>query len=217
MTKLAPSLYSADFSCLREQLDYLNNADMLHLDVMDGNFVPNITFGPGLIEDIRSFCELPFDAHLMISQPGKYIEKFAAAGSDYITFHIEAAVHSHRIIQQIKDLECQAGISINPDTSLENVEYLLPELDLLLIMTVNPGFGGQKFIPAMLNKISRAREMIENADTGTEVAVDGGIKQHNVEKVVKAGAEIIVAGSAILGKDDPARAVEGFKEKFASC
>lgn len=214
MAKLAPSLLAADFSCLGEQISQISGADMLHLDIMDGNFVPNITFGPEIIKDIRKDSDLTFDSHLMISDPARYIDAFAEAGSDIITFHVEATDHSHRVIQKIKNNECGAGIALNPNTPLTNIEYLLPQLDLILIMSVNPGFGGQKFIPIMRNKIARTKDLLEKHDSSAQIAVDGGIKPDNVNSIIRAGADIIVAGSAILGRENPETAVKRFKKKM---
>ncbi len=214
MTKLAPSLLAADFSRLDEQLEQISSADMLHLDIMDGNFVPNISFGPVVIESIRDKTELEFDTHLMIENPGDYIDDFVRAGSDCITFHVEATEHSHRVLQKIKSAGIKAGISLNPGTPLNNIEYILPDLDLILIMTVNPGFGGQDFIPIMEKKISQTKEMLEKSGSQAPIAVDGGLKPDNVHSVIEAGADIIVAGSAVLGQDDPASAVDEFRARF---
>ncbi len=214
MTKLAPSLLAADFSNLNEQLSQISKADMLHLDVMDGNFVPNISFGSEIIKDLRNVSELIFDTHLMISEPGRYIKAFADAGSDIITFHEEATNHSHRVMQKIKKTGCKAGISLNPNTPLHNIEYLVPQLDLILIMSVNPGFGGQEFISIIKEKISQTRDLIEKNNSSAQIAVDGGIKLDNVESIIEAGADIIVAGSAIFGSDRPEIAVKKFKERM---
>ncbi len=214
MTKLAPSLLAADFSRLEEQLEKISSADMLHLDIMDGNFVPNISFGPLVIESIRDKTELEFDTHLMIENPGDYIDDFVRAGSDCITFHVEATEHSHRVLQKIKSAGVKAGISLNPGTPLNNIEYILPDLDLILIMTVNPGFGGQDFIPIMEKKISKTEEILKKNGSQAHIAVDGGLKPDNVHRVIEAGADIIVAGSAVLGQDDPAAAVREFRARF---
>ncbi len=212
MIKVAPSLLASDFSKLAEEVKTIENADMLHLDVMDGHFVPNLTFGPGLISALRDKTELAFDTHLMISNPEDYIEDYAEAGSDYITFHIEATDHSHRLVQRIKDAGCKAGVSLNPGTSLEDIKFIIPDLDLVLIMSVNPGFGGQKYIPQITEKISDLNKMINNiGDKKAEIAVDGGIKLHNVNEIIKAGADIIIAGSAIFGSENRNAIIEKFK------
>lgn len=211
MIKIAPSLLASDFSKLAEEVKTIENADMLHLDVMDGHFVPNLSFGPGLISDLRNKTDLIFDTHLMISNPEDYIEDYAEAGSDYITFHIEATSHSHRLIQRIKEAGCKAGVSLNPGTSLDDIKYILPDLDLVLIMSVNPGFGGQKYISQITEKISELSNMINEIDSNVEIAVDGGIKLHNVNEVIKAGADVIIAGSAIFGSEDRHQIIEKFK------
>lgn len=211
MIKVAPSLLASDFSELAEEVKTIENADMLHLDIMDGHFVPNLTFGPGLISALRAKTELAFDTHLMISNPEDYIEDYAEAGSDYITFHIEATDHSHRLIQRIKEAGCKAGVSLNPGTSLEDIKFILPDLDLVLIMSVNPGFGGQKYIPQITEKINELNNMIKKLDNNVEIAVDGGIKLYNVNEVITAGADIIIAGSAIFGSDNRHDVIEQFK------
>lgn len=211
MIKIAPSLLASDFTRLAEEVKTISNADMLHLDIMDGHFVPNLTFGPGLIAALRGDSELIFDTHLMISNPEDYIEEYAEAGSDYITFHIEATDHSHRLIQRIKEAGAKAGVSLNPGTSLKDIELILPDLDLVLIMSVNPGFGGQKYISQITEKISKLNDMIEELDNDVEIAVDGGIKLHNVNEVINAGADIIIAGSAIFGTDNPYETIEKFR------
>ena len=206
-TKFAPSLLAADFSQLKAEVQLIKDADYLHLDVMDGVYVPNITFGPGLIKSIRKHSQLPFDTHLMITKPERYIKDFAAAGSDILTVHIEATDHIHRAIQLIKNQGIKAGVSLNPATPVESLEYLLPDLDLVLIMSVNPGFGGQSYIPQMTEKIAKLNKIIEENNYDCKIEVDGGIKAHNLKEIVKAGADIIVAGSAIFGKEDPAAAL----------
>ncbi len=212
MIKIAPSLLAADFASLREEITRITSADMLHLDVMDGHFVPNLTFGPGLIKAIRPHSELVFDTHLMISNPGELLEDFAAAGSDIITIHEESTFHSHRLIQRIKDLGCQSGLSLNPGTGLDGIEYLLPDLDLILLMTVNPGFGGQEFIPVMLDKIARLRKIIEASPHQVEIAVDGGIKPENLGEIIKSGATVIVSGSSIFGASSPEEVIRRYRD-----
>lgn len=207
-TKFAPSLLAADFSQLKDQIQLINDADYLHLDVMDGVYVPNITFGPGLIKSIRDQTELPFDTHLMITKPERFVEDFVEAGSDILTVHLEATDHIHRVIQMIKAQGIKAGVSLNPATPLESLEYILPELDQVLIMTVNPGFGGQSYIPQMTKKIAKLNKIIEVNNYDCKIEVDGGIKDYNLKEVVKAGADIIVAGSAIFGAAKPAEALK---------
>lgn len=211
MIKIAPSLLASDFTRLAEEVKTIDNADMLHLDIMDGHFVPNLTFGPGIISALRDKTDLVFDTHLMISNPEDYIEEYAEAGSDYITFHIEATNHSHRLIQRIKEAGCKAGVSLNPGTSLKDIELILPDLDMVLIMSVNPGFGGQKYIPQITEKIARLNSMIKELNNDVAIAVDGGIKLHNVREVIESGADIIIAGSAIFGSENPYEMIRKFR------
>ncbi|MFW5980018.1 MAG: ribulose-phosphate 3-epimerase [Halanaerobiales bacterium] len=215
MIKISPSLLSADFSNLEKELSKIDSADFIHLDVMDGHFVPNITFGPGLIKSLRNKSELIFDTHLMIQNPADYIQEFAEAGSDYITVHIETSRHVHRLIQQIKSHNCRAGIALNPATPLQELDYVLPELDLVLIMSVNPGFGGQSFIPQIKNKISSLSQIKERGNFDFLIAVDGGIRHDNVKEVTEKGAEVIVSGSAIFKSDNPEKALKRMRERVS--
>ncbi len=210
---IAPSLLSADFARLAEEVKAVESAkaDLLHLDVMDGRFVPNITFGPLVISAIRPHTFLPFDVHLMIVEPSRYIEEFAKAGADWISIHAEAEIHLHRTITRIKELGKKAGLALNPHTPLEMVEYLLSELDFVLIMTVNPGFGGQKFIPQVLKKIERLRKMIDERGLNTLIEVDGGINKETAKDVISAGADILVAGTAVFKEKDYGLAIEALR------
>ncbi|MBN2396949.1 MAG: ribulose-phosphate 3-epimerase [Deltaproteobacteria bacterium] len=204
MKKIAPSILSADFSRLGDEIRAVEDAgaDMIHVDVMDGHFVPNITIGPPVVASIKKVTRLPLDVHLMIEDPDRYIRNFAEAGSDIITVHAEAAVHLHRTVHLIRELGAQAGVSVNPATSLAGIEEILPDIDLILIMTVNPGFGGQAFIEGMLPKIRKARAMLDRLPSDALLEVDGGITLRNIEAVKEAGADIFVAGSAIFLSGD---------------
>lgn len=212
--KLAPSILSADFSNLLGDIKKVEEAgcDMLHIDVMDGHFVPNITIGPLIMESLKGKTNLPFDVHLMIENPDKYIPQFAKAGADIISVHSEACIHLHRTIQLIKDYNVKAAVAINPATPLNVIENVLEDLDMVLIMSVNPGFGGQSFIESSIAKIRTLRKMIEEKGLNVDIQVDGGIKVDNVKRVVDAGANIIVAGSAIFGSKNILETVKQFRE-----
>ena len=201
MKIIAPSILSADFSVLGEEIAAVEaaGANWIHIDVMDGHFVPNITMGPGVVKSLRKMTVLPFDVHLMVENPEQYIQPFAEAGSDRITVHMEALIHLHRTVSQIKELGLKAGVSLNPATPLSFVESILTDIDLLLIMTVNPGFGGQQFIKTMLPKIRQARELIDRLAPAVLLEVDGGVTLTNMPAILKAGADVFVAGASIFG------------------
>lgn len=214
MIKLAPSILSADFSQLAESVKAVENAgcEYLHIDVMDGHFVPNITFGAVVFEKLRKKSNMTFDCHLMIEQPDLYLEDFVKAGADIITVHQEACVHLNRTIHHIKELGCKAGVAINPATSPQALEYVLQDVDMVLIMSVNPGFGGQKFIPQSLDKIKKLKQMIDAKNYNVDIQVDGGVSVDNIYDIVTAGANIVVAGSAIFGKDNIQKAVSDLRD-----
>lgn len=200
MVKISPSILSANFANLGQELIDLTSAkaDMIHIDVMDGHFVPNITIGPKTIKDIRKFSNLPFDTHLMISEPYRFIKEFADAGSDIITIHYESCVHVDKSLSLIKSLGKKAGISLVPSTSHEVLIYLLDKIDLILVMTVNPGFGGQELIASQIDKIKKIRSIIDQNNLKIELSVDGGVNPSNANDLIKAGADILIAGSYIF-------------------
>ena len=203
MNCLSPSILSADFSKLGEQINLLDEAgaQYVHIDVMDGMFVPSISFGLPVIKSIRSCTDRIFDVHLMIEEPARYIDEFAEAGADIITVHAEACKHLDRTVEMIKEKELIAGVALNPSTPLSAIEYVLPKVDMVLIMTVNPGFGGQQFIPYTLQKIKDLKDLLKKTGNKADIEVDGGIKTDNVRQVLEAGANIIVAGSAVFSGD----------------
>ena len=212
--RLSPSLLSADFGQLYEDVKKVEagGADLLHIDVMDGHFVPNITIGPVVLSGLAGKTKMPFDVHLMIEEPDRYIDKFVFDNTEYVTVHQEACIHLHRTVQYIRSLGVKAGVAINPATSLRTLDEILEYIDMVIIMTVNPGFGGQSFIESGLRKICELREMIEKGGYDVDIEVDGGVKTANAKKVLDAGANILVAGSAIFSAEDVVNETKKFKE-----
>ncbi|MGK7378448.1 ribulose-phosphate 3-epimerase [Planococcus sp. 1R117A] len=214
MIKIAPSILAADFSKLGEEVREVEQAgaDWIHIDVMDGHFVPNITMGAIVVDALRPLTNLPLDVHLMIANPDQYIEDFANAGADYITVHVEAAPHLHRTIQLIRSFGVKPGVVLNPHTPVESIQHILEDIDLVLFMTVNPGFGGQKFIHSVVPKIEQLSRIIDEKGLDIEIQVDGGINEETIVPCAKAGANVFVAGSAIYSQKDRAAALQSIKQ-----
>jgi len=212
--QIAPSILSADFSRLGEEIQAVDKAgcDVIHIDVMDGHFVPNITIGPLVVRAARTVTRKQLDVHLMITDADRYVDDFAAAGADWITVHVEACNHLHRTVARIKELGRKAGVVVNPATSLSTLDYILPELDLVMLMSVNPGFGGQSFIPSTLGKIRQLRQRIDHLNLAVAIEVDGGISEKTIGDVAGAGANIFVAGSAVYGSDNYRQTIASLKK-----
>lgn len=215
--KLAPSILSADFSKLGEEIKVIDEAgaDYIHIDVMDGMFVPSISFGLPVIKSIRKITKKPFDVHLMIEEPIRYVDEFAKSGADIITVHVEACKHLNRTIRAIKEADCKAGVVLNPSTPLSVLEYILEEVDMVLLMSVNPGFGGQKYIPNVTEKVAKLRKIIDEKNLDVEIEVDGGVNLNNVKEIIDAGADVLVAGSAVFN-GNVVENVKRFKGIFAN-
>ncbi len=218
MMKIAPSILSADFSRLGEEILAVEKAgaDLIHIDVMDGMFVPNISIGASVIESLRKVTKLPFDVHLMIDSPERYISCFRSAGSDFITVHVEACRHLHRTIYQIKESGAAAGVALNPSTSLNSIEQILADVDMITVMTVNPGFGGQKFIASMLKKIADVRKLITSSRKDILLEVDGGVTVDNAGSIFAAGADILVGGASVFKSPDYASTIRALKKSVPS-
>ena len=214
MIKIAPSILAADFSKLAEEVQEVERAgaELIHIDVMDGHFVPNITMGPIVVEALRPVTSLPLDVHLMIENPDQYIETFAKAGADYITVHVEACPHLHRTIQLIRSFGVKPGVVLNPHTPVESIQHVLDDIDMVLFMTVNPGFGGQKFIHSVISKVKQLSDIIKEKGLTIEIEIDGGINAETIVPCAQAGASIFVAGSAIYSQSDRSKALQEIKE-----
>jgi ribulose-phosphate 3-epimerase len=213
MIKIAPSILSADFADFASAVRMLETAgaDMVHCDVMDGVFVPNISFGQSTIKAIKRRTNLPLDVHLMITEPGRYVEEFAAAGADIITVHAESTAHLNRVVRQVKDCGKLAGVSLNPCTPTDVLKYVLEDIDLILCMSVNPGFGGQCFIRSTLDKLKEVRKLIDDSGRKIMLEVDGGVTPFNAPEIIRAGADVLVAGSAVFNSDDPAGVIKALR------
>ena len=209
---IAPSILSADIANLAADLDAISTADSVHVDVMDGHFVPNLTFGPNVVKAVKANTSVPADVHLMISNPDEMAAEYAKAGADIVSFHIEAATHAHRIVSAIHEAGAKAGIVINPATPVSSLEAIIDDLDLVLVMSVNPGFGGQKFIPSSVAKVAKVRALAKEHCVSPMIEVDGGVSEQNAGQICAAGANVIVAGSAVFKKDDRAAAIRAIKD-----
>jgi len=208
---IAPSVLSCDFGRLREEIAAVESADVIHLDIMDGHYVPNLTFGYVLLEKIRSLTSLPLDAHLMVTNPASYVERLAKIGVNWISFHQECEFHSHRLVQRIKELGVKAGLALNPAVPLSTLECILPDLDYVLLMSVNPGFSGQSFIPAALEKVRALRNMIDTDKMAALIEIDGGVNCDNAARIRDAGADILVSASYIFGSSNYAAAIKSLR------
>ena len=215
MALLAPSLLSADFVRLAEEIARVEaaGADWLHLDIMDGHFVPNLTFGPPVVAAIRKISKLPLDVHLMVSNPAALVEQFAEAGANYLTVHVETEPHLHRLVNRIRELGVKPAVTLNPATSVDLLDEILSEVDMVLVMSVNPGFGGQKFIPASLDKIRRLRQKLKRLDRQVLIEVDGGVNQVTAPQLIEAGVDVLVAGSAVFGSADMKTTIAALKQE----
>jgi len=216
MKLIAPSILSADFTKLKDEIRAVESAgaDWIHIDVMDGHFVPNITMGPFIVEAVNRVTDLPLDVHLMIEHPERYIQEFADAGADLISVHVETCPHLNRVIDLIRCSKCQAGVVLNPATSLDTIEWVLEYVDFVLLMSVNPGFGGQSFIDNTLEKARKLKQIIKTKGLSTLIQIDGGVNETTIRKISAAGVDVFVAGSAIFGSNDYQRTIKNLKEKM---